>query len=89
MKNVYFQIVLEKSLGICMEYVVEGLRICPQWLQTDLLRALAVLLYENVANVAKVPHLFDIHKVLIQRRLKLTCIILREQIVQCISVLVS
>ena len=33
---------------------MEGLRICPQWLQADLLRALAALLYENVGQVVKV-----------------------------------
>ncbi len=49
-----FQIVLRTCLGVCVEYVVEGLRICPQWLQGDLLRALAALLYENVAHVSKV-----------------------------------
>ena len=49
-----FQIVLRSSLGVCIEYIVEGLRICPQWLQGELLRALAALLYENVTEVAKV-----------------------------------
>ena len=52
-----FQIVLEHCLSVCLEYVVEGLRICPQWLQADLLRALAALLYENVAHVVKVSDL--------------------------------
>ncbi len=48
------QLVLSHRLSICMEYVVEGCRVCPQWLQSDLLRALAALLYENVGNVVKV-----------------------------------
>ncbi len=48
------QLVLTHRLSVCMEYVVEGCRVCPQWLQADLLRALAALLYENVGNVVKV-----------------------------------
>ncbi len=56
------QIVLQSHLGVCVEYIVEGLRVCPQWLQKDFLRALAALLYENVAHVAKVCHHFFVEQ---------------------------
>ena len=46
--------VLRESLETVTEYVVRGLQCCPAWTTTDLLRALAVLVYENGGQLTKV-----------------------------------